>query len=172
MDQTEFSGHRVLLLGTKTHNVLILRSVLAMAGVGKIVYTEDRAAAMHLLCMEHFNAVFCELDAEAQLSFVRAARRREGMLNPMIPIFLLQSQMRRRHLERARDCGATDLLTTPISPRTVAGKLRAATKTPRPFIVGQEFFGPDRRARVRPSYIGPDRRMKAPKKTRVDFVHI
>jgi hypothetical protein len=90
----------------------------------------------------------------------------------MIPIFLLQSQMRHRHLEKARDSGATDLLTTPISPRTVAGKLRTATKTPRPFIVGQDFFGPDRRARVRPSYIGPDRRKMAPKKTRVDFVHI
>ena len=172
MDQTEFSGHRVLLLGSKTHNVLILRSVLTMVGVGKMVQTEDRASALRLLCMEHFNAVFCELEAEAQLSFVRAARRREGTLNPMIPIFLLQSQMRHRHLEKARDCGATDLLTTPISPRTVAGKLRAATKTPRAFIVGQDFFGPDRRARARPGYIGPDRRKRSPKKTRVDIVHI
>jgi len=172
MDQTEFSGHRVLLLGAKTHNIQILRSVLALVGVGKMIYTEDRTTALHLLCMEHFNAVFCELDAQSQLAFVRAARRREGVLNPMIPIFLLQSQMRRRHLEKARDSGATDLLTVPVSPRTVAGKLRAATKTPRPFIAGQEFFGPDRRARVRPGYIGPDRRKKSPKKTRVDFVHI
>jgi len=39
-------------------------------------------------------------------------------------------------------------------------------------IVGQDFFGPDRRARIRPGYIGPDRRKKSPKKTRVDFVHI
>lgn len=172
MDQTEFSGHRVLLLGAKTHNIQILRSVLALAGVGKMVHVEDSAVAIDLLCMDHFNAVFCELEAEAQLSFVRAARRRDGALNPMIPIFLLQSQMRRRHLEKARDSGATDLLTTPISPRTVARKLRAATKMPRPFIVGQDFFGPDRRARVRPSYIGPDRRKKSPKKTRVDFIHI
>jgi len=172
MDQTEFSSHRVLLVGAKTHNILILRSVLAMVGVGKMVQSEDRASAIRLLGMEHFNAVFCELDAEAQLSFVRAARRQEGVLNPMIPIFLLHSQMRHRHLMKARDSGATDLLTTPVSPRTVAGKLRAATKTPRAFIVGQDFFGPDRRARVRPSYIGPDRRKKAPKKTRMDFVHI
>jgi CheY-like chemotaxis protein len=172
MDQTEFSGHRVLLLGAKTHSVQILRSVLALVGVGKTIQTDNKAAALDLLCREHFNAVFCELDAEAQLAFVRMARRRDGVLNPMIPIFLLQSQMRHRHLEKARDSGATDLLTIPVSPRTVAGKLRAATKTPRPFIVGQEFFGPDRRARIRPGYIGPDRRKKSPKKTRVDFVHI
>lgn len=172
MDQTEFSGHRVLLLAAKTHNVLILRSVLAMVGVGKVVQTDDKASAIHMLCMEHFNAVFCELDAEAQLAFVRMARRREGVLNPMIPIFLLQSQMRHRHIEKARDSGATDLLTIPVSPRTVAGKLRTATKTPRAFIVGQDFFGPDRRARIRPGYIGLDRRKKSPKKTRVDLVHL
>ena len=172
MDQTEFSGHRVLLLVGKTHNIQVLRSVLALVGVGKIIYTDDKGYAVDLLCMEHFNAVFCELGAEAQLAFVRAARRREGVLNPMIPIFLLQGQMRARHLEKARDSGATDLLTVPVSPRTVAGKLRTATKMPRAFIVGQDFFGPDRRARVRPGYIGPDRRKKSPKKTRVDLVHI
>jgi len=172
MEQTEFSGHRVLLLGAKTHNVQVLRSVLVFIGVGKTVLVETGAAAINQLSIEHFHAVFCELDGEAQLSFVRAARRRGATLNPMIPIFLLQAQMRRRHIEKARDSGATDLLTIPISPRTVAAKLRAATKNPRPFIVAQEFFGPDRRSKVRPAHSGNDRRKKAPKKTRVDFVHI
>lgn len=172
MDHTEFSGHRVLVLGTKTHNIQILRSVLTMVGVSKIMQVEDGATAASMLCMEHFNAVFCELDAEAQLAFVRMARRRQGVLNPMIPIFLLQSQVRHRHLEKARDSGATDILTIPVSPRTVAGKLRTATKTPRAFIVGQDFFGPDRRARIRPGYIGLDRRKKSPKKTRIDLVHL
>ena len=64
MDQTEFSGHRVLVLGAKTHNIQILRSVLTIVGVGKIVQVEDGATAAHLLCIEHFNAVFCELGAK------------------------------------------------------------------------------------------------------------
>lgn len=172
MEQTEFSDHRVLLLGAKTHNIQVLRAVLTIAGVGKIVQADDSSAALALLAMEHFTAVFCELDAETQIRFAMAARRRDSMLNPMIPIFLLQAQVRRRHVEKARDSGATDVLTTPISPRTVAMKLRAATKNPRPFIVAQEFFGPDRRAKARPAYCGKDRRKKAPKKTRVDFIHI
>jgi CheY-like chemotaxis protein len=172
MEQTEFSGHRVLLLGAKTHNIQVLRSVLNIAGVGKVVHVEDSTAAVNLLAMEHFNAVFCELDADAQLRFVVAARRRECVLNPMIPIFLLQAQVRRRHVEKARDTGATDILTTPISPKTVAVKLRSAFKNPRAFIVAQEFFGPDRRAKARPAFNGGERRKRAPKKTRVDFIHI
>jgi CheY-like chemotaxis protein len=172
MDQTEFSGHRILLLGAKTHNIQVLRSVLNIAGVGKVVQVDDSAAALNLLAMEHFNAVFCELEAELQLRFALAARRRDSMLNPMIPIFLLQAQVRRRHVEKARDSGATDILTTPISPKTVAIKLRSATKNPRPFIVAHEFFGPDRRAKARPAFCGNDRRKKAPKKARIDFIHI
>lgn len=172
MEQTEFSGHRVLLLGAKTHNIQLLRSVLAIAGVGKVVHALEKRAALELLSMEHFHAVFCELGAEDQIDFAVAARRRSSMLNPMIPIFLVQAQVRRRHVEKARDCGATDVLTTPISPKTVATKLRSAAKNPRPFIVAQEFFGPDRRAKARPAFCGNDRRKKAPKKARVDFIHI
>lgn len=172
MEQTEFSGHRVLLLGGNTHNIQVLRSVLAIVGVGNAVHVEAGGPALALLSKEHFNAVFCELEAEAQLRFVVAARRPRATLNPMIPIFLLLGQVQRRHVEKARDSGATDVLTTPISPRTVAFKLRSATKNPRPFIVAHEFFGPDRRATARPAYCGNDRREKAPKKTRIDIIHI
>jgi two-component system chemotaxis response regulator CheY len=94
------------------------------------------------------------------------------MLNPTIPIFLMQSTARRRQVVKARDSGATDVLTTPISPRTLAAKLRIATKHPKPFIVAQEFFGPDHRAKVRPAFIGADRRKRTPKKVRYDLTHI
>jgi CheY-like chemotaxis protein len=172
MEQTNFSGHRVLILGAKTHGVQILRSVLGSAGIGQMMHVEDSQRAAELLTMEHFNAVFCELPLEAEGEFVTAARRREGMLNPMIPIFVMQSQARRRTVAQARDKGATDVLTTPVSPRTVTAKLRAALHSPRPFIVSQEFFGPDRRAKSRPTFFGTDRRVRAPKKTKMDFYQV
>jgi len=164
MEQTEFSDHRVLLLGARTHNIQLLRSVLTIVGVGRIVQAEDSAAALALLAIQHFTAIFCALDPEAQIRFALAARRRDCMLNPMIPIFLLEAQVRRRHVEKARDSGATDVLTTPISPKTVAMKLRSATKNPRPFIAAHGFFGPDRRVPSRPVYCVKDRRKKAPRR--------
>jgi two-component system chemotaxis response regulator CheY len=169
MEQTDFSGHRVLILGAKTHGVQILRSVLGVAGISQMIHVEDSRRAAELLTTEHFNAVFCELSLEAEGEFVTAARRRDGMLNPMIPIFVMQKQARRRTVAQARDKGATDVLTTPVSPRTVAAKLKAALHSPRPFIVSQEFFGPDRRAKGRPTFFGTDRRVRAPKKTKMDF---
>ena len=172
MEHTEFNAHRVLVLGPKNHAIQVLRSVLVIIGVNKVVHIEDASSALELLTMEHFHAVICVLEGDAQAEFVIAARRRSAMLNPTIAIFTLQSQARRRHIEKARDSGVTDVLTTPVSPKTVAGKLRAAMKNPRPFIVAQEFFGPDRRAKTRPAYLGNDRRKKAPKRMRFDLTSL
>ena len=174
MERTDFSAHRVLVLGAKTHSLLLLRSVLGIAGVGKVVHVEHSRRALELLGLEHFTAVFCDHGAEpvGQRAFVVAARRNETMLNPTIPIFVLKDSARRRDVEKARDAGVTDVLTPPISPKTIITKLKAAVLTPRPFIVASEFFGPDRRAKARPTYYGSDRRQRVPRKAKVDFTAI
>lgn len=174
MDRSDFSSHRVLILGGKTHTIGILRSILGIAGVTQIIHVEETRRALELLSMEHFTAVFCDQLAEGMdgVSFPVAARRREGMLNPMIPIFALREGARRRDVEEARDVGATDVLTTPISPKTIMSKLHGALVAPRPFIVASEFFGPDRRAKARAPYYGSDRRTRVAKKAKVDFTQI
>ena len=171
MDKVDFSNDRVMVLGAKTHSILLLRSLLAMVGVGKIVCIEDSRRAIELLGMEHFSAVFVGPDAPGidGVSFAVAARRKEGMLNPMIPIFALRDRARRRDVEQARDEGVTDVLTVPLSPRTLMTKLGAAFETPRPFIVSSQFFGPDRRAGTRPAWFGKDRRKRAPRKAKADL---
>ena len=75
-------------------------------------------------------------------------------------------------MEVARDSGVTDVLTIPISPKTLVTKLQVATHSPRPFIVATEFFGPDRRGKARPAYNGSDRRKRIAKKAKMDFTAI
>ncbi len=174
MERTDFSDHRILVVGPKTHALQLLRSVMNIAGVGKVVHVEETYRALELLAMEHFHAVFFN-DKAAQTDekpFVVAARRDEAMLNPMLPIFVLQERARRRDVEEARDSGVTDVLTMPISPKTLVTKLQVATHSPRPFIVATEFFGPDRRAKARPAFHGSERRTRIAKKAKVDFTAI
>jgi two-component system chemotaxis response regulator CheY len=174
MDRADFSKQRILVLGAKTHTIGILRSILGICGVIQIIQVEKTVRALELLAMEHFTAVFCDARAEEfdGMSFPTAARRSAGMLNPMIPIFAIQDRARRRDVEKARDTGVTDMLTTPVSPRTIMTKLKMAEVAPRPFIVAPEFFGPDRRAKSRAPWSGDDRRKRLAKKTKVDFHHI
>jgi CheY-like chemotaxis protein len=170
----DFSLHRVLVAGPNTHALQLLRAVLGIAGVTRIVNVRESGDAIELLTREHFSAVFFEpsIAPVDTVPFALAARRRETMVNPMLPIFALAERARRRDVEAARDIGVTDILTTPISPKTLAVKLRTATETPRPFIVSKEFFGPDRRGKARRSYFGKDRRTRVPRKARMDLTPI
>jgi DNA-binding response OmpR family regulator len=174
MDHADFSAHRILIVGVKTPTTALLRSILGIVGVTRLLQIQDTARALELLAMEGFTAVFCSHDVApfGDMTFPVAARRRHGMLNPTIPIFMIKDRARRRDVETARDAGVTDVLTIPISPRTIMTKLKAAMVSPRPFIVAPEFFGPDRRARNRAPWSGADRRKRLAKKTRIDFTHI
>jgi len=147
---------------------------MGVMGITRILQVEEAGRALELLTMEGFTAVFCSPDVAPidGMNFPMAARRKEGMLNPMIPIFVIQERARRRDVETARDIGVTDVLTMPVSPRTIMTKLKAAEVAPRPFIVSSEFFGPDRRARTRAPWSGEDRRKRMAKKTKIDFTHI
>lgn len=170
MQRTDLADLRVLLVGNRGHVMATLRAVLGVAGISRIVQAERPDRALDLLGMDQFAAVYCEHGSMAQdLPFAVAVRRLPSMLNPMIPIFTLASRAYRRDVEKARDLGATDVLTMPVSPRTLIEKLDAALAAPRPFILAPDFFGPDRRSRGREAFVGRERRFRVPRKQRIDF---
>ena len=167
MKRTDLSAHRILILGAKTHSMLLLRSILGNAGITQIVHVGAANHAIEMLGRENFTAVFYDPTLEdADARFAAQARRADCVLNPMIPIFALKERARRRDVETARDIGVTDVLTMPVSPNTVLAKLRAA---PRPFILAQQFVGPDRRSKSRAPWHGADRRTHKARKAKVDF---
>lgn len=157
---------RVQIVGAKGHAGAMLRVVLTAAGVGHVVLTEDSRRALSLLANEHFDAVFVEETHLDSLNFVRSARKRAALRNPLIPIFAVYSGPRRHDVERARDLGVTSVICRPVSPKTVSDKLMAALLKPRPFIAAPGFFGPDRRARSR-VWRGQDRRKTTPRKGKI-----
>jgi two-component system chemotaxis response regulator CheY len=165
--EPRYSELRVLLVGCKGFGLTSLRTVLAAAGVTKIIAMEEPDRALEMLCTENFDAVFVEDDARLDdRPFALSARRSKALLNPMIPVFAVYSRARKRDVETARDLGVHDVIARPISPKTIMEKLGAAIRAPRPFIAAPEFFGPDRRAKSR-IYRGEDRRVRAPRKTKI-----
>jgi CheY-like chemotaxis protein len=170
MGQAEFKNLRVLLVGSRPHMLSLLRTVLSVAGITRVVRVEQPDRALELLRQERFAAVFCEtLMLRGGTPFAVAVRRMPAVLNPAIPLFVLHERALRRDVEKARDLGATDVLTVPISPCTVSLKLKAALKTPRPFILAPPFFGPDRRVQDRKRPAGPERRGRPIRKARVNL---
>ena len=169
MDRADLKSLQVLIVGGKPHAVTTLRTVFGIIGLTKVLAVAESARAIECLREEPVDAVFCDEGADHidYLPFPMAARRAAGVLNPMLPIFLVCASPIRRQVERARDDGITDVLVRQISAATIIRKLNVATIRPRPFIVAGEFFGPDRRSLGRSSFRGSDRRKRTPKKLKV-----
>jgi two-component system chemotaxis response regulator CheY len=168
------SDIRVLMLARKSSSTQILRTVFALAGLTRVVSVEEARRAIDLLRSETFHAVFMEgaLEFDGQ-PFALAARRLPGLLNPMIPIFAVYPEARKRDVEGARDLGVHDVICRPVSPKTVMAKLRAVLKSPRPFILAPGFFGPDRRSKARAgNFGGKDRRVRTAKKAKLTIGQI
>ncbi|MGD0141600.1 MAG: hypothetical protein ABSC92_00415 [Rhizomicrobium sp.] len=166
-----FGAFKLMIVGGKAHVVQILRQVLGIVGVKQIQAVADPAAAIELLRLHLFTAVLCDESAAGSGSqaFGYAARRTSGLLNPLIPIFLVCGGPRRRDVEAARDLGFTDVLTRPVSAATVMRKLKLALGAPRPFIASTDFFGPDRRSPSRAGVRGNDRRTRKARQVKLNM---
>lgn len=168
-DSENFPAQWHLLVGGKPHTVQIMRQVLGILGVRHIDWTADSYAAIELLRTHHYTAVWCDEHAlrAGYEDFASAARQTPGILNPMIPIFLVCAGPRRREVEAARDMGFTDVLARPLSAATIMRKLKSSLASPRPFIATGDFFGPDRRSPSRPGFEGKDRRTRKARQVKV-----
>jgi DNA-binding response OmpR family regulator len=174
MELENLSELRILLVARKGSSTQILRTVFGIAGIHKVVVVEEPRRAIELLCMESFQAVFVEGVLEHEgMPFAIAARRTPALLNPMIALFAVFPEARRRDVEKARDLGVHDVICRPVSPKTVMAKLRGVLSQPRPFIAAPSFFGPDRRSKTRS---GPppvqERRTRTARKTKVSVALI
>jgi len=169
MDRAGLKKLRLLIVGGKPHAIATLRTVFGIIGINQVCYTADSVRAIELLRHEEFDAVFADdaADKVGLLAFPLAARRARGVINPMLPIYLVCASPLRHQVEGARNDGVTDVLARPISAATVIRKLRVAVLAPRPFIMAGEFFGPDRRGGARAPYGGDDRRTRTPKRMKV-----
>jgi CheY-like chemotaxis protein len=164
------SDARILLLARKTSSTKVLRAVLTFAGLHRISCVDNPRAAIELLCAEHFDAVFVEGAQDYDgLPFALAARRLPALRNPMIAMFAVFREARKRDVEAARDLGVHDVICRPVSAKTVITKLRGVLTAPRPFIAAPGFFGPDRRSKGRAAErrAGRERRGRNTKKTKV-----
>jgi CheY-like chemotaxis protein len=85
-----------------------------------------------------------------------ALRRRD------IPIVLITGRNRQSDILEARNAGVDEILIKPINVRGVQERLTLAIENPRPFIESLTYFGPCRRRKPNPNYMGPRRRMTDP----------
>ena len=107
------------------------------------------AEAMEILKEQNIDllVVDCEMPGIDGFELVRWLRRSGLEPNAFVPVIMTAAHIRRPHLTKARDCGASFIITKPFSATTLLERIVWVARDGRPFLEVGDYFGPDRRFR-------------------------
>lgn len=156
-------GLNFLIVDDNAHMCALVKSILNALGSKKCHIASDGADAFKEL--RHFSAdiIICDWNMEPLdgLDFTRMVRTATDSPNPFVPVIMLTGHTEMNRVTEARDAGVHEFLAKPISARSLYSRIRSIIERPRTFIrtTGKKsYFGPDRRRRNNPSYMGGERR--------------
>lgn len=146
----------------------LMTTLLESLEVGNITTTPNGEDAMSELLLSTNNDIDSNSSYDVIISdwamkpmsgldLLKWVRSHENPGIQFMPFIMLTAYSSADWVCTARDWGATEFLTKPVSAQAVARRLLNVIERPRPFIRTGDYFGPDRR-RQRMDYSGPDRR--------------
>lgn len=99
-----------------------------------------------------FDLIIMSSDMDGDFTAGQIAELRAGRLgeDPFAIVIMLLAVADQGHIRRVIDCGPDDLLLLPVSPKQLLARVDALAKARKPFVVTQDFIGPDRRKEQRP----------------------
>ncbi len=149
MPNVDLSALRFLIAEENRYMLTVLRQQLKAFEITEIVEARDgNEAAQALLTSEiDFAIVDSGMDPVDGLSFTRHVRTGNGIPNAALPIIVLIAHPSVETIAAARDAGATELLSKPVSAQQLFGRIQYSIKNSRDFVKADSFAGPDRRRR-------------------------
>lgn len=153
----------LLVVDDNKHMRALVKSILHALGVRNVHEAIDGADAFKEL--RHFPAdlIICDWNMEPLdgLDFVRLVRTGADSPNPYVSIIMLTGHTELNRVLEARDAGVHEFLAKPISAKKLYSRIKTIVEHERAFIKAGRYFGPDRRRRDDPNYMGDDRRKAA-----------
>ena len=134
-----------VLRGLSIHHV-------AEARDGHEALEELRASPIDLVIMDW------EMEGMNGMQLLQTIRSGKRGINPLVPVIVVSANTIARNVIQARDAGMTEFLAKPVSAASLYARIVAIIESPRRFVRTGSYFGPDRRRRFDPDYIGPRRR--------------
>lgn len=151
---------KILIVDDNQHMRVLLAEILRAIGVNTIYEANDGAEGLQMMRAHAVDIVMTDLSMQPLdgIDFVRLLRNSPDSPNQMIPVIMITGHSTMKRVSEARDAGVTEILTKPLTARGVVDRITRVVNHPRPFIRTGDYFGPDRRRRNDPTYLGPRRR--------------
>jgi CheY-like chemotaxis protein len=126
LQQSDFSGHRVLLTEDNSIAAAIAMDIMGMTGLEVDHAENGRIAVEKLLDAEpgHYDLVFMDIQMP-ELDGIEATRRIRAFL-PDIPIIAMTAHTMKGDAEKCLEAGMQDHIAKPIDPETLFAALQRA----------------------------------------------
>src|SRR3546814_146131 len=146
---------------------LVIVNVLRGLSMRHVVEARDGYGALEELRATPIDLILMDWEMEGMngmtlLQTIRSGRRG---INPMTPVIVVSANTIARNVIQARDAGMTEFLAKPISAASLYARIVSIIESPRRFVRAGPYFGPDRRRRFDPDYVGPRRRDEDSRRT-------
>ncbi|MBV6631692.1 MAG: response regulator [Alphaproteobacteria bacterium] len=146
----------------------LMTTLLESLEVGNITTTPNGEDAMSELMLSTNNGIDSNSSYDVIISdwamkpmsgldLLKWVRSHDNEGIQFMPFIMLTAYSSADWVCEARDWGATEFLTKPVSAQAVARRLLNVIERPRPFIRTGDYFGPDRR-RQKIDFSGQERR--------------
>ncbi|MFN3827964.1 MAG: PleD family two-component system response regulator [Micavibrio sp.] len=157
----QFRKVSILVVDDMKPMVTLVSSLLKVFGFTSIYTAYDAEDAFEQFCRYKPDIILTDwlMQPYDGLELIRRIRKDPRSPNKFIPVIMMTGYSHRIRVEQARDVGVTEFLVKPFNAKDLYARIEQLIEKPRQFVDADEFFGPDRRRRRRPSsYMGPRRR--------------
>ena len=137
----------------------IVVEALRAVGASRIRQAEDGREAMEMISADMPDIAVVDFKMPHDgLSLLQQIRRSPDSPDRTLPVIMLTAYTEVSRIAALRDAGANEVLTKPMSVKSLFRRVSSVIDSPRPFIVSENYVGPCRRRRVKPDYCGALRR--------------
>jgi CheY-like chemotaxis protein len=139
----------VLFIDDNPQALDILSSVIQGFGVREQIRCESAIAATEVLRRRQVDLILvdCAMPEMDGCDFVRWLRRETPKPTCLTPVIMLTGHASSSHVHKSRDCGASFVVTKPLTPRVLLQRILWLAGDEREFVQSETYVGPDRRVR-------------------------
>jgi len=165
----DLASLKVLVVDDNLNVQRLISDVLRAGGVGQVKTANDGLHAREMIARWDPHVIFSDWNMpvmdglELTRSIRQAAIRPDRRIpNPQVPVIIVTGLRSEADVRMARRAGVNEFVIKPFTPAGLLSRIQLVLAKPRPFIVSEDYIGPDRRRRAEGVYAGPLRRNTDP----------
>ena len=148
-DRVNLEHISVLLIDDNLQALDILSSVVQGFGVKEQIRSSSAVEATDVIRKRLVDLILvdCAMPEMDGYDFIRWLRREAPTQARQTPVIMLTGHAAASKVHKSRDCGASFVVTTPLTPAVLLQRIVWLSTDEREFIQSESYVGPDRRVR-------------------------